>query len=201
MIAQTEGRLARGMLLIAVTGVALGLAYNASGLRAEPAWGLSWITAAPEELPELDGISSEGEVTPSDDPMAIPAVAGSGALQEIPDLGRPIQMQLPAVKRYFDAGAVFLVDAREPEEYAEGHIAGAINLPFDHVITDPERLEGLDPEGKPIVTYCGGGSCELSLNLAWELIRTGQSRVLVFMGGYPEWESAGYPIESGAGEE
>lgn len=119
-------------------------------------------------------------------------------LDAIPDLGRPLQIQLAAVKEYFDADAVVIVDAREPHEFEEGRIAGSVNLPYDQAITDPAMLENFDSGGKPLVVYCGGGTCELSINLGWSLIEAGHPKVFVFMGGYPEWKEAGYPTESGA---
>ena len=67
-----------------------------------------------------------------------------GDLPQIPDLDRPIQVQLADVKQLFDAGAVVLIDAREPEEYGEGHIPGALSMPYDEVSSEPERLESLD---------------------------------------------------------
>ncbi len=132
------------------------------------------------------------------DPMGIAAVAPGDGLPAIPDLGRPLQMQLPAVKKFFDAQAATIVDARDPEEYAEGHIPGAINLPYDQVITDPERIEAFDPKGKPTIVYCGGGTCEVSMNLAFRMVEAGKKHVLVFMGGWPEWQAAGYPVAKGA---
>ena len=132
------------------------------------------------------------------DPMAVGAAVGSAGLPEIPVLDRPIQIELQAVKALFDARNVVIVDSREPDEFAEGHIPGALSMPFDEVTSEPERLEGLDTGGRPIVVYCGGGACELSMSLAWELIYAGQSRVTVYMGGFPEWVEAGYPVESGS---
>jgi 3-mercaptopyruvate sulfurtransferase SseA len=71
-------------------------------------------------------------------------------------------------------------------------------MPFDEITAEPERMEQLDAGGRPIVVYCGGGTCEVSLSLAWELIAAGQSRVVVFMGGYAEWAEAGLQVVSGA---
>ena len=101
------------------------------------------------------------------------------------------------MKKFFDAGAASIIDARDTTEYADGHIRGAVSLPYDEVITDPVRLGAFDAHDKPIIVYCGGGTCEVSMNLAFALIQAGQKRVLVFTGGYPEWEAAGYPIEKG----
>src|SRR5262249_34311479 len=121
-----------------------------------------------------------------------------GGLPEIPALDRPVKIDLDAAKRLVDAGAAVFTDARDAEEYAAGHIPGARSLPYDQGAADPARLESLDTGGKPIAGYCGGGSCELSLNLAYDLVAAGQSRVAVFMGGFTEWSAAGYPVSRGA---
>ena len=129
--------------------------------------------------------------------MAVDVAAGSSDLPEIPDLDRPIQIGLDAVKRLVDADAAVIVDAREADEFAAGHLPGALSMPYDEVSAEPERMENLDAGGRPIVVYCGGGACELSLNMAWDLISAGQKRVVVFMGGFPEWAEAGYAVETG----
>jgi rhodanese-related sulfurtransferase len=204
-----EDSLSRGIVIIVVAGLALGIAYIWLGQRSRPRWGLTWIAedrlaAMPslDEVAALDGAAGGGAAGPvSDDPMAIPPGGGVAAgLPEIPALDRPIEIQLAAVKQLVDAGAALVVDAREPDEYAEGHIPGAVNLPFDEATSEPERLEGLPSGGRPIVVYCGGGSCELSLSLAWELIFAGHTRVTVYMGGFPEWVAAGYPTATVSGQ-
>ncbi len=54
--------------------------------------------------------------------------------------------------RLVEAGAL-LLDVRSPEEYAEGHIEGAVNIPVDDL---PRRMAEL-PAGRPIVVYCRSG--------------------------------------------
>ena len=187
-----EDGTARGVLAIVLVGIALGVGFNWLGLGSRAEWGLPWIGVDKvASLPVLEAAPSSGygEIT---DPMA---VGGGSDLPQIPDLERPIQIQLAAVKQLFDAGALLLIDAREPEEYAAGHIPGALSMPYDEVSSEPERLESLAAGGKAIAVYCGGGACELSLNLAWDLISAGQKKVVVYMGGYPEWVAAGYPVE------
>ena len=102
-------------------------------------------------------------------------------------------------KQLHDAGAALFIDAREDWEFAEGHIPGAINLPYEQAITDPAALEKIDQGGKPIVIYCGGGSCEVSISVAWELLGVGKTHIAVYMGGFPEWEEAGFPVEKAKG--
>ncbi len=202
--------LLRPIAVIVAVGLALGLGFNALGRAGRPPRGLPWIAEARtiqslEEAqagakPAAPPSQPSAPVQVSDDPLAIATgSAGSGdALPEIPDVGRPIQIRLSAAKQFFDAGAALFVDAREAPDYAAGHVPGAVNLPFDESITDPERLEKLDSRGKPIIVYCGGGGCEVSIQMAGTLMQIGHKKVLVYEGGYPEWESAKYPIASGA---
>lgn len=47
-----------------------------------------------------------------------------------------------------------LLDVRTPEEYAEGHLPGALNIPVDQVA---KRLDEVGPKDKPVVVYCRSG--------------------------------------------
>jgi len=199
------GAVLRGMALVCFAGSGLGFGYNALGLESRAGWGVPWI--GHDRLAALtteavvgsnDGSgSSDPHVTQNSDPLAIPSGGPGAELPEIPALGRPVQIEVAAVKQYVDAAGALVIDAREAHEYDAGHVPGAINLPYDQVATDRQRLEQLDTGGRPIVIYCGGGSCELSLSLAWDLVYAGHDRIAVYMGGYPEWVDAGHPIVEG----
>lgn len=196
-----DSGLVRGIVMVVALGAILGVAYNFFGLQGKKPWGLAWIgqdpLAATVDLAALlPEPAAEAYSTADSDPLAIPALQAGQSLPEIPESDRPIQISLGNLRRYFEAGAVLLIDARDPDEYADGHIAGAVNLPLDVAATDLSMLESLSTGGRPVVTYCGGGTCEISLTLAHELIAAGQRRVLVFMGGYPEWVEAGLPVET-----
>ena len=200
--ARAGDRLGRSVAAVVSIGIALGLGFNALGRAGKPQRGLPWITEA-KTLPELPPAAPRPAATRapvSDDPLAISAGApeADSGLPAIPDVGRPMKIQLAAVKQFFDADAAQFVDAREPADYAAAHVRGAVNLPFDESITDPERLEKLGGGGKPIIVYCGGGGCEVSIQLAEALVAAGHRKVLVDEGGFPEWESAGYPIVKGS---
>jgi rhodanese-related sulfurtransferase len=130
---------------------------------------------------------------------APPAAAPSRPdLPVVPDVDQPIEVKLTNVKRFFDAGAAVIVDAREAVEYAEGHIAGASSVPYDDAVAKPALLDPFKKLGKPIIVYCSGGDCEVSLDLAKSMLAEGIRKVLVFTDGYPAWKAAGYPVEKGA---
>jgi rhodanese-related sulfurtransferase len=207
-----KGGLLRGVVSIVAGGILLGAAYNAFGLSSRNPWGLSWIgtdklSRLPrvESIPADDPTSAEASTgsslwTDIDDPLAIPgSAARAPALPEIPAVGRPVQIELAAAREYLDAGAALFVDARDPDEYEERHIRGAINLPYERVLKEPGLAKSVDTGGRPIIAYCGGAGCEVSIAVAERLCRAGHPRVAVYVGGFPEWLAGGNPVESGAG--
>lgn len=111
----------------------------------------------------------------------------------------PQNIKLDFAKVLFDRKALF-IDGRNPEEYATGHIKGAINIPYRefHKKSKEERAEmmkGFNKNGI-IVCYCDGGNCEVSIDLAYDIARVGFTSVnILYPVGYSEWEKAGYPVE------
>jgi len=128
-----------------------------------------------------------------------PAAHPAAPVPFIPEMDQPVQIKLATAKSLFDAGAALFLDARDAGEYDAGHIPGAMRLTRDDALSDPERTKALAARGRPIVTYCEGGACESSLDLARALVDAGYRKVLVFSGGFPEWAAAGHPVERGEG--
>ncbi|MBW1991225.1 MAG: rhodanese-like domain-containing protein [Deltaproteobacteria bacterium] len=96
----------------------------------------------------------------------------------------------------YEKGQALFVDAREPDEYAELHIKGAINLP-------PGDWEALDkppwteiPKDRPLVVYCGSKACDNALKVAEKLQALGFARVEAYLGGFRSWDEAGYPVDT-----
>ncbi|MCA9334634.1 rhodanese-like domain-containing protein [Candidatus Saccharibacteria bacterium] len=50
-----------------------------------------------------------------------------------------------------------IVDVREPSEYSQGHVAGALNIPPAAIMSGAKELNGLE-KGAEIVLYCVSGS-------------------------------------------
>lgn len=140
-------------------------------------------------------------------------VAGLGGLPmdtPWPDNRRQVDLEFPpsyepgdSLLSLEDAYSLFLsgnsifIDARDPVEYMDGHIEGALNLPFDWWDDYWDQVRPLLDPGKEIVSYCGGQDCELSLFLARDLKRNGFERSYVFFGGWQKWIDAGLPVETG----
>ena len=89
-----------------------------------------------------------------------------------------------------------LVDGRIPELYAEGHLPGAVSLPFSEVEDLLESFLAQHPD-KSLIIYCSGYGCSDSFDLAVLLIENGYHDVMVYEGGFPEWRDSGLPVEEG----
>ena len=91
-------------------------------------------------------------------------------------------------------GDVVVLDVRPPEEYAAGHIAGAISLPLEQL---EARLDELDPTIE-VVAYCRGPLCLLAPEAVGTLRERGR-RARCLEDGMPEWRRAGLPVAAGVG--
>lgn len=92
-------------------------------------------------------------------------------------------------------GDVQVLDVRPADEFALGHVRGAISVPLEQL---KKRLAALDPK-KEVVAYCRGAYCVLSFEVVAELRRRGfNARRLE--DGLPEWRAAGMPVDAGASE-
>lgn len=91
-------------------------------------------------------------------------------------------------------GLITVLDVRPPEEYAAGHLPGAINIPLGDL---PARLKKL-PKGREVIAYCRGPYCLLSVD-AVVLLRGKGYSARRLADGYPEWAAAGLPHEDSEG--
>jgi DNA-binding transcriptional ArsR family regulator/rhodanese-related sulfurtransferase len=89
---------------------------------------------------------------------------------------------------------VVILDTRPANEYAAGHIAGAVSVPVDELQRKLKQL----PRNKDYVAYCRGPYCVYA-DRAVELLRASGRRAHRLLEGFPEWRLAGFPIESGTG--
>jgi rhodanese-related sulfurtransferase len=85
-----------------------------------------------------------------------------------------------------------LVEVLSEEEYAEGHIPGAINIPLDKLETlARQKLKRSDS----IVVYCASYSCQASTKAARKLLEMGYDKTLDFKGGKRWWRHAGLALQ------
>lgn len=86
-----------------------------------------------------------------------------------------------------------LLDVRPRQEFDAGHLKGAINIPIEEL---RRRLEEL-PRDRQVITYCRGEFCVFADEAA-EILRSKGYDVVRLEGGWPEWQSEGRPIRTGA---
>jgi rhodanese-related sulfurtransferase len=87
-------------------------------------------------------------------------------------------------------GLVTVLDVRPPEEFAAGHVPGAINIPVHEL----EKRIGELPRRREVIAYCRGPYCLMSFDAVSALRKKGlKARRLE--AGMPEWRAAGMPVE------
>lgn len=91
-----------------------------------------------------------------------------------------------AYQTQFDGVGHLLLDVRTPQEFAEGHIEGAINIALQEL---PRRLSEL-PQDQPIVLYCRSGNRSRD---ALHILRNAGYTAVYDMGGIIDWERQGLP--------
>ncbi|MCW2494271.1 rhodanese-like domain-containing protein [Jatrophihabitans sp.] len=92
----------------------------------------------------------------------------------------------PASARRRQRNGELVIDVRSAQEYASGHIAGAVNIPFE------ELGAATLPDG-PVMTTCGGGG--RGGRAADALVESGHEAYSID-GGTRAWQELGLPIES-----
>ena len=95
--------------------------------------------------------------------------------------------------RRIKEGLVTVLDVRPSEEYASGHLPGAVGMPVKEL---KKRLGEL-PKRQEIIAYCRGPYCVFAFEAVATLRKKGfKARRLEE--GYPEWKAAGLPVEEAA---
>lgn len=113
-------------------------------------------------------------------------------------------MTVDEAELYHADGAALFVDARNREDYEEGHIPGAVYL--NHY-QSADLIEEVRPDLEAafmVVVYCNGGDCDDSINLALDLVTLygiPNGNVYVFDGGMEVWKARGLPVVTGGERE
>jgi rhodanese-related sulfurtransferase len=88
----------------------------------------------------------------------------------------------------------YIVDVREPDEYAAGHLPDAKNIPVAKLA---ERIGELEKfKDKPIIVCCASGM--RSSKACAELKKQGFEKLFNLTGGIDAWVGAGYPVKKGS---
>lgn len=152
---------------------ALALVAASCGGDDEPA-ATAAPTAAPTQAPTT--------VAPFDLVAAVGSYASS-----IPD-GFSAVGDLTAFKDAVAVGGALLIDVREPGEYADGHLEGAINIPLRTLSQNLDQI----PTDRQVFVYCKSGH-RAGMALS-SLGMLGYDNVLSFPPGYAGWTDAGEPM-------
>ena len=123
-----------------------------------------------------------GAAAPVAPRTAAPTAAGQVTL--------PAEVNVTYAAALRDAGA-FVLDVREPDEWAAGHIPGAILIPLGQL----EDRFGEVPRDRTIVTVCRSGNRSAE---GRDILRqAGLTAVTSMDGGMNDWTAAGLPVVSG----
>ena len=119
--------------------------------------------------------------------LALVAASTAGAQSGEPALAPSISPSELSARRT-GGDAPIVVDVRTPEEFARGHIPGAVNISWE----EPEKIAALDaPNG--VALYCMVGPRARKGEAA--LLALGIDGVLHIEGGLSAWMSAGLPVD------
>jgi rhodanese-related sulfurtransferase len=116
-------------------------------------------------------------------PTAVAHVAVRHFAPEVPvvDAGR--------VAALVGKPGVTVLDVRYPEDYAAGHLPEAVNLPIIAGFAQRREVVGRIPRGNTVVVYCQSRSCKWSHSVAADLVLRGFGNVVIYPGGWAEWEA------------
>ena len=146
---------------------------------------------AAEGIDPADETSAADEEDPADAMARVTEMISNNF--EVTDIG------LKTAKLFHRYGRDFTlwIDARSPELYEAGHIAGAVLCHLYEKNTYLPVLEEEIANRQPIslIVYCKGADCTDSHVLAQDLFALGHENIFVYTGGFDVWHQAGLPIE------
>jgi rhodanese-related sulfurtransferase len=103
------------------------------------------------------------------------------------------------------SSGALVIDARIASEYADGHIKGAVNIPYreksDKAVSFDPRQDEFNlaklpaDKGAAIILYCNGPECWKSFKASTAAIKDGYTNINWYRDGFPSWKSKGLPVE------
>ena len=117
-------------------------------------------------------------------PAAASAAPASSAARQLPSMTAAALVEHQAKH----ADHLFVLDVRSPEEFSEGHVPGAVNVPYDQIAARIAEV----PKNKDVVLYCRSGR---RAGIAAEVLAAnGYSRLSHLEGDMPGWIAQGRPV-------
>lgn len=188
-------------LLVAVTGIAFALLANRLSPRSLGLANNYFPASPPSSHAAATGMKSPGNNPQTNAAPIIPAEPSVAV--RLKENGLQLVEGAQAEKLFHDPSyqqLIVFIDARDDQNYQEGHIPGAWQ--FDHY--HPEKylaaaLSVCEP-AEQVVVYCHGGDCDDSEFAAIALRDAGiaNQKLFVYAGGITEWTTNHLPVEVGA---
>lgn len=100
------------------------------------------------------------------------------------------RIQPEQAREMIESGEVQLIDVREPDEWAAGHVPQATHVPLQTFLAEPGRY--VQPGDKAAFICAVGGRSAVASEMA---AASGVSRVYNIEGGFNRWKELGYPAE------
>lgn len=88
---------------------------------------------------------------------------------------------------------LLIIDARHHDEFAKGHIEGALSM-LDTEMTPALLARHARDKERPLLFYCNGERCLRSSNAAQKAASWGYRRIYWFRGGWQEWTGKALPV-------
>ena len=104
---------------------------------------------------------------------------------------------LDQARQLWQSGAALFLDAREPADYAAGHIGNALNLPAQSFAQHFGEVAPMLTPNSELILYCDGPECELSHRLRESLRELGYTNTHLLFNGWTAWRQAGLPATRG----
>jgi rhodanese-related sulfurtransferase len=88
-----------------------------------------------------------------------------------------------------------ILDVREADDYADGHVPGSRSIPHDQILAQPEKFRDELKAYKKVYIHCGGGGKAGRVTAALTVV--GATNIVhICDSGMRSWIAAGYPVEA-----
>ena len=121
--------------------------------------------------------------------LLLASLVSAGALAAEPALV-PVSQEALLERQQKGDESTYVLDVRSPEEYASGHVPGAVNIPYDQIASRMAEV----PKDKDVVLYCKSGR---RAGIAAEVLAgQGYTRLQHLEGDIVAWVDKGRPVET-----
>jgi rhodanese-related sulfurtransferase len=205
------GNLLREIAVIMVLSVLLGFAYNAFSSR-----GIPLIRVAPVKVAAADSELFTPVKPSANSSLPAKTLNDTAKLQKMPPPPQPAKktltkadiaskstakkklvytiITLDQVKRLMNEHRGVFVDARNPDDFARGHIIGSKNIPYENFEKHFDEMMTI-PQDTLVVIYCTGPDCELGRELADFMSQMDFKHLYLYDDGWEGWQKANMPFE------